>query len=75
MVAFDLIIRAGRMFCQEIDYDGPGAGISKHGVESDVHFFQYGVTTALSQGDAGAGNPFLLVPDRNQIGLYPTSYD
>jgi len=32
----------------------PGLGISRYGVDPDVHFLPRGVTTVLSQGDAGA---------------------
>ena len=32
----------------------PGRGGSRYGVDPDVHFLTQGVTTALSQGDAGA---------------------
>ncbi len=96
---FDLLIRAGRVFCAETGLDGPGAvavkdgrmaaagpgvegsaamafdfpealalpglvdlhahparGGSRYGVDPDAHFLPRGVTTVLSQGDAGAGN-------------------
>jgi dihydroorotase len=96
---FDLLIRAGRMFCAASKYDGPGAvGIcgdrivaagadvsgsaretldfpddlllpglvdlhahpalrgSRYGVDPDVEFLPRGVTTVMSQGDAGALN-------------------
>ncbi len=98
-VDYDLLIRAGRVFCSETGLDGPGAvalkdgriaasgpGIegsaamvydfpdalalpglvdlhahparcgSRYGVDPDVHFLSRGVTTVLSQGDAGARN-------------------
>lgn len=96
---WDLLIRAGRLFCLESRLDGPGAvavqgdriaaagpgvagpacesfefpdalllpglvdlhahparGESKYGVDPDLHFLPRGVTTVLSQGDAGAAN-------------------
>ena len=96
---FDLLIRAGRMFCAASRFDGPGAvGIcgdrivaagsdvtgsaretldfpddlllpglvdmhahpalrgSRYGVDPDVEFLPRGVTTVMSQGDAGALN-------------------
>ena len=96
---YDLVIRAGRIFCGLTDLDGPGAiairgdrivaaganvggtarqsldfpdavllpGLvdlhahpaksgSKYGVDPDLEFLPRGVTTALSQGDAGAEN-------------------
>ena len=96
---YDLIIRAGRLFCAESGLDGPGAlairagrivsagphvggtaretlefpdglllpglvdmhahpgpGDSRYDVDPDVHFLPRGVTTVLSQGDAGARN-------------------
>ena len=96
---FDLMIRAGRMFCAASKFDGPGAvGIcgdrivaagddvsgsarqtldfpdelllpglvdmhahpalrgSRYGVDPDVEFLPRGVTTVMSQGDAGALN-------------------
>ncbi len=96
---YDLLIRAGRVFCSESGFDGPGAvgvrgdrivaagpdvagtssetlefpealllpglvdlhahparGESKYGVDPDVEFLPRGVTTVLSQGDAGAVN-------------------
>ncbi len=96
---FDLLIRAGRMFCAASKFDGPGAvGIcgdriiaagadvsgsaretldfpddlllpglvdlhahpalegSRYGVDPDVEFLPRGVTTVMSQGDAGALN-------------------
>ncbi len=34
----------------------PALGGSKYGVDPDVHFLPQGVTTVLSQGDAGASN-------------------
>ena len=94
---FDLLIRAGRVFCAETGLDGPGAvamrngriaaagpdvagaarqtleypdgillpglvdmhahpgpGTSRYDVDPDEHFLPRGVTTVLSQGDAGA---------------------
>jgi dihydroorotase len=94
---FDLLIRAGRVWCAALGFDGPGAvGVrgdriaaagpavggparrtldfpdalllpglvdlhahpavegSKFGVAPDAHFLPRGVTTVLSQGDAGA---------------------
>lgn len=96
---YDLLIRAGRVFCAETGLDGPGAvalkdgriaasgpgvdgsaamtfdfpdavampglvdlhahparGGSRYGVDPDVHFLSRGVTTVMSQGDAGANN-------------------
>ena len=96
---YDLLIRAGRVFCAASRFDGPGAvaicgdrivaagadvsgsaretlefpddlllpGLvdmhahpalsgSRYGVDPDVHFLPRGVTTCLSQGDAGALN-------------------
>ena len=96
---YDLLIRAGRVFCAESGLDGPGAvalkdgriaaagpgvdgpaamaydftdavampglvdlhahparGGSRYGVDPDVHFLSRGVTTVMSQGDAGASN-------------------
>ena len=97
--AYDLLIRAGRVFCADTGLDGPGVvavrgdrivaagpdvngtsrltldypdalllpglvdvhahparGGSRFGVDPDTHFLPYGVTTCLSQGDAGALN-------------------
>ena len=34
----------------------PDRGFSRYGVDPDVHFLHRGVTTVLSQGDAGASN-------------------
>ena len=96
---YDLLIRAGRVFCEETGLDGPGAvavkdgriaasgpevggsaamtfdfpdavvmpglvdlhahparGGSRYGVDPDAHFLSRGVTTVMSQGDAGASN-------------------
>ena len=96
---FDLLIRAGRVFCARTGLDGPGAvavqgdriaasgpgvdggaehvldfpdglllpglvdlhahpdrGGSRYGVDPDLHMLPRGVTTVLSQGDAGAAN-------------------
>ena len=96
---FDLLIRAGRMFCAASKFDGPGAvglcgdrivaagddvegsaqqtldfpddlllpGLvdmhahpalrdSRYGVDPDLEFLPRGVTTVMSQGDAGALN-------------------
>ena len=96
---YDLVVRAGRVYCVQTDMDGPGAvavrgdrivavgtnvagtaqhsldfphglllpGLvdlhahpaksgSKYGVDPDQEFLPRGVTTALSQGDAGAEN-------------------
>ncbi|NKB66347.1 MAG: amidohydrolase family protein [Candidatus Latescibacteria bacterium] len=96
---FDLVVRAGRVFCSATELDGPGAvaicgdriiaagpdvggparttldfpdglllpglvdlhahparGQSRYGVDPDVHFLPRGVTTVMSQGDAGALN-------------------
>jgi dihydroorotase len=95
---YDLLIRAGRVFCAATGLDGPGAvavrgdriaagssvagpalrtldfpagillpglvdlhahpgrGGSKYGVDPDLHFLPRGVTTVLSQGDAGAAD-------------------
>lgn len=96
---FDLLIRAGRVFCEDMHLDGPGAvavrsgkivlsgpdvagsaqdtldfpdcvllpglidlhahpapGNWKYGVDPDVEFLARGVTTVLSQGDAGAAH-------------------
>ena len=96
---YDLLIRAGRVFCADSGLDGPGAvavkdgriaasgpgvdgsaamtfdfpdavvlpglvdlhahparGGSRYGVDPDAHFLPRGVTTVLSQGDAGANN-------------------
>ena len=40
-----------------VDMHGhPGRGDSKYDVDPDLHFLPRGVTTALSQGDAGAAN-------------------
>lgn len=97
--SYDLLIRAGRVFCSDTGLDGPGAvavregrivasgasvpgsaketldfpeamilpglvdlhahparGGSRYGVDPDAHFLPRGVTTVMSQGDAGAGN-------------------
>ncbi|MBT5877206.1 MAG: amidohydrolase family protein [Candidatus Latescibacteria bacterium] len=99
MFDYDLIIYAGRVFCEDTGLDGPGAvaivgdrvvesgaGIAgsakqtlrfpdavllpglidmhahpglpetRYGVDPDVEFLRRGVTTVLSQGDAGAGD-------------------
>lgn len=100
MPAFwDLVIRAGRVFCPLTGLDGPGGvavragriaeagnsargparqvldfpdglllpglvdihahparGESKYGIDPDLHLLPRGVTTVLSQGDAGANN-------------------
>lgn len=96
---YDILIRAGRVFCPATGLDGPGAvavrdgriaaagpeatgpapetfdfpddlllpglvdlhahparGGSKFGIDPDIHLLPRGVTTALSQGDAGASN-------------------
>jgi len=96
---YDLLIRAGRLFCADTGIDGPGAvaikngrivasgsaiegsaamtfdfpdnlvlpglidlhahparGGSRYGLDPDTHFLPRGVTTVLSQGDAGARN-------------------
>ena len=96
---FDLLIRAGRVFCPGNGWDGPSAvgirdgrimatgqqvdgtaekvldypddlllpglvdlhahparGLSKYGVDPDLNFLPRGVTTVMSQGDAGAHN-------------------
>ncbi len=96
---YDLLIRAGRVFCPVKGIDGPGvvavrgdrivtagpdvtgrawetlefpdglllpglvdlhahpgSGDSKYGIHPDVHLLPRGVTTVLSQGDAGAAN-------------------
>ena len=96
---YDLLVRAGRLFCADTGLDGPGAvavngdrivaagpavagaakkvldfpdatllpglvdlhahpahGGSKYAVDPDVEFLPRGVTTVLSQGDAGADN-------------------
>ena len=99
---FDLLVRAGRVFCADTGLDGPGAvavqgdriaeagpdvsgrasesldlqdclllpglvdmhahpapGDWKYGIDPDIHILPRGVTTVLSQGDAGAANwPF-----------------
>lgn len=41
----------------------PGVGLSRYGVDPDVHFLPRGVTTLLSQGDAGA-NTWAAFRDR-----------
>lgn len=99
MFDYDLIIYAGRVFCEDTGLDGPGAvavvgdrvvesgtGIAgsarqtlrfpdgvllpglidmhahpglpetRYGVDPDIEFLPRGVTTVLSQGDAGAGD-------------------
>ena len=96
---YDLLIKAGRLFCSASGLDGPGAvgirdgrivaagpevigtaektlnysddlllpglvdlhahpahGGSKYGIDPDVHMLTRGVTTVLSQGDAGVLN-------------------
>ncbi len=96
---YDLLIRAGRVFCADSGLDGQGAvalkdgriaaagpavdgsaaviydfpdalalpglvdlhahparGGSRYGVDPDAHFLPRGVTTVMSQGDAGASN-------------------
>lgn len=96
---FDLLIRAGRVYCSDTGFEGPGAvamtgdriaacdrevtgdarttldfphdvllpGLvdlhahparegSKYGVDPDLEFLPRGVTTVMSQGDAGADN-------------------
>lgn len=96
---YDILIRAGRVFCPANGLDGPGAvavrdgriaaagpnvtgaapeifdfpddlllpglvdlhahparGGSKFGIDPDIHLLPRGVTTVLSQGDAGASN-------------------
>ena len=97
--AFDLLVRAPRVFCADSGLDGPGAvavrgdrivasgpgvegpartvldfadalllpglvdfhahparGQSRFGIDPDLHFLPRGVTTVMSQGDAGALN-------------------
>ena len=99
MSDYDLLVRAGRVFCAASGFDGPGAvavkgdrivalgtevegtaretldfpddlllpglvdmhahparGGSRYGVDPDAHLLPRGVTTVLSQGDAGARN-------------------
>ena len=96
---YDLLIRAGRVFCAVNHLDGPGSvavrgdrivaagpdaagpalraldfpdglllpglvdlhahparGGSKYGIDPDLHYLPRGVTTVLSQGDAGAAD-------------------
>ena len=49
---------------------------SKYGVDPDVHFLSRGVTTVLSQGDAGAGNcvPISRIYHRRCTDTRPTGY-
>ena len=97
--SYDLLVRAGRVFCANTNLDGPGAvaiqgdrivasgphvegpantvldfpdalllpglvdlhahpgrGQSRFGIDPDIHFLPRGVTTVMSQGDAGALN-------------------
>jgi len=107
MTDYDLLVRAGRVFCAQSGFDGPGAvavkgdriaalgpsvsgsaretldfphdlllpglvdmhahparGGSRYGVDPDLHFLPRGVTTVLSQGDAGARN---WAPYRDEV--------